>query len=444
MQKKTKRTLLTLGVTAALAAAIPMGANASEAPQLTPSDTFTFTTTAPIAGAQAIRVIGGGEFGAVEIKRFDIGELKSAIAFGGQFDSPEILELLGTDAETLRKELESGKSLLDIAESKGISKQTLLQTQVDAMMKQVKEGITKQAEALITRKGNEPLRIQSMPGISFSIGGEAKAAIRIGSDLKDLLAFLGIDEETYMTELKSGKSLLDIAGTKGITKEQLIAFETEQFNKSIDEAVANGKLNAEEATKMKEDFAANVEKRITGQGVFFTKPVELKDGAFGQRLEIFSQGLKDVMPLMQGKIGVGGSIAISLNNEELLKFLGIDQETFLTELKSGKSLLDIAGTKGITKEQLIAFETEQFNKKIDEAVAGGKLTAEQAAKLKEENAANVEQRISGGGLGFGFSISTKPIRIEKFEGHGVPAEKIQQLEKFDLQKLKQAQIVPLT
>jgi hypothetical protein len=96
-----------------------------------------------------------------------------------------------------------------------------------------------------------------------------------------------------MTEIKSGKSLLQIAESKGITKEQLIEFETKQFTAKIDQAVKDGNLTEAQAAEMKVEFTADVEQRLNGKGMFFTKGVKVElskpaGGAINLPLEITS------------------------------------------------------------------------------------------------------------------------------------------------------------
>lgn len=72
-----------------------------------------------------------------------------------------------------------------------------------------------------------------------------------------------------------------------------------------------------------------------------------------------------------------------LGGEELATFLGIDVATLRSELRSGKSLAQIAEEHGKTREELKTFLTEQLRTKLDQAVADGRLTEEEAdAKLQ--------------------------------------------------------------
>lgn len=410
MKKKTKG-WMALGVTAVLAAAIPMGANAAE-----------------------VNTGEGLSSSAIAVKTFNISEDRlnspgKTSTTGSAMSirigvSAEIAKLLGVDSDTLSKELESGKSLLEIAESRGVSKESLLEAQVSALTKpledavkagrltqekadQLKANLIKNAEAIITNKGIASIA----PMMPVQGNMSSSVTVSIAPD-QELLTFLGIDKETFQSELKNGKSLLQIAETKGITKAQLIEFESKQFAANIDQAVKAGRLTDEQAAKIKEDFAKHAEQRLDGKAIFAlpTGSATSIQGGVQMLDSITIDKLSSIGDLPQLPGVEGHAIAVSiLPDQELLTFLGIDKETFQSEIKNGKSLLQIAESKGITKTQLIEFESKQFVANIDQAVQAGTMTEEQATKLKENFAASAEQRLTGGP---GFAL---PVRIEHFD-----------------------------
>ncbi len=75
--------------------------------------------------------------------------------------------------------------------------------------------------------------------------------------------------------------------------------------------------------------------------------------------------------------------------EEIATFLGISAEDLRTQLKT-KSLGEIAGHK---KPELVTFLTDAVNKRVDEAVAGGRITQEQADKIKAETADRITKLV---------------------------------------------------
>lgn len=69
--------------------------------------------------------------------------------------------------------------------------------------------------------------------------------------------------------------------------------------------------------------------------------------------------------------------------EEAASVLGMDKDALRTALKD-KTLSQIAADKGIAEADLIAKLQSERSKKIDEAVKSGKLTKDQADKLKQK------------------------------------------------------------
>ena len=73
------------------------------------------------------------------------------------------------------------------------------------------------------------------------------------------------------------------------------------------------------------------------------------------------------------------------------KTIGVDEATIKSRLAAGESLAAIAGAK---KDALIAALVADENKRIDAAVTAGKLTADQATKLKANVTAHVTDRVN--------------------------------------------------
>jgi hypothetical protein len=71
--------------------------------------------------------------------------------------------------------------------------------------------------------------------------------------------------------------------------------------------------------------------------------------------------------------------------------LGIDATTLRSRLQAGETLAAIAGAK---KDALVAALIAEHTKRIDEALAAGKLTAERAKTLKDGLAAHINEEIN--------------------------------------------------
>lgn len=78
--------------------------------------------------------------------------------------------------------------------------------------------------------------------------------------------------------------------------------------------------------------------------------------------------------------------------EEVATFLNTTVAELKTQLDSGKTIAQIAGDK---TSALIDSLVASSNKRIDEAVAAGKMTAEQATQLKTETKQRITDMVNG-------------------------------------------------
>lgn len=84
----------------------------------------------------------------------------------------------------------------------------------------------------------------------------------------------------------------------------------------------------------------------------------------------------------------------------LLKEKGATDEEINSALNSGKTLYDFAIEKGLTDEEIKNYMISEKTKAIDDAIASGKITAEEGADAKtriQENSANCTFENQGNG-----------------------------------------------
>jgi hypothetical protein len=89
----------------------------------------------------------------------------------------------------------------------------------------------------------------------------------------------------------------------------------------------------------------------------------------------------------KGAVGPDRAATLTL----ISKTLGIDEATIKSRLAAGETLAAIAGSK---KDALIAALVADETKRIDAAVTAGKLTADQATKLKANLTAHVTEEVN--------------------------------------------------
>ncbi len=186
-------------------------------------------------------------------------------------------------------------------------------------------------------------------------GGTAVVATRgpFGPGMQNVLAiaatYIGISESELRTELRTGRSLADIAVAHGRTRDGLIAALTAEANKQIATAVDQPGTN------------------------------------FGP----------------SGRTGPGrpGVARITSDLAAAANYIGITEADLRTKLRAGQTLAQLAVASGKTRDGLIAAMVADATAKIDAAQAAGTLTAAQAAEKKARLTAHITAEVD----------STRPV-----------------------------------
>lgn len=169
-----------------------------------------------------------------------------------------LLSLLKTDAATLHKELNAGKSLADIAKEKGVDRQKvvdlLVAHQKARLAEAVKagkltqeqaskwsEGIQERAEKFVDRKG---------PFMQHHHGHAGHAG---KSRLDDTAQALGMTPKQLLDELKKGKSIAQVGKEKGISEDTIVSRLLEKEKARIQARIHR---TWDKANQVKQDDAA--------------------------------------------------------------------------------------------------------------------------------------------------------------------------------------------
>ncbi|MGB9663205.1 MAG: hypothetical protein ACPL5F_14540 [Moorellaceae bacterium] len=151
-----------------------------------------------------------------------------------------------------------------------------------------------------------------------------------------------------------------LADNLGIDADELLAAVKETALDMVNEAVDEGKLDADQAEKMKEAIE------------------EGKFPPFG--------------PMGGSPGGPGGK-----HLEDMAQILGMTTDELKTQMEKGKKLEDLAQEKGLTQEQLREKMMELRIQEIQQAVKDGKLSQDKADEMIER----MKNAPQGGELGFG-------------------------------------------
>lgn len=156
----------------------------------------------------------------------------------------------------------------------------------------------------------------------------------------DAAAVLGVSVEELQEQLKQGKSLADIAASKGMSKDKLVQALTAKTAARLDAAVKSGKLAADTAGRLKEKLADK-----------WTERVEMKGFAFAP-----NHGNREHRQMMAGQF------------TRIAAMIGISKEELEKRLNEGKSLAEIAEAEGISRQTLIARIKEDLTPVLEKMI----------------------------------------------------------------------------
>ncbi|HEU5362089.1 MAG TPA: hypothetical protein VFU56_02050 [Gaiellaceae bacterium] len=190
------------------------------------------------------------------------------------------------------------------------------------------------------------------PGGPFSDhdGGLASAA-----------TYLGISRSDLLTQLRSGKTLAQVAAaTSGKSAAGLVDALVADAKAQLAQAVTDGRLTQAQADRIEQDLKQRITDRVnrTGPG----------PGGPGDRHH-----------------GPGDALAAAAT------YLGSSQSDLMAQLRTGKTLGEIAdATSGKSKAGLVAALVAQEKSELAQAVQDGRLTQAQADAM----ATDIEDRVT--------------------------------------------------
>ena len=190
---------------------------------------------------------------------------------------------------------------------------------------------------------------------------------------------LGMTSQDLMTELRSGKTLADVAKEKNVSTDDLKAAIVTTVGAQIAQAVTDGKLTQAQADKAK---------------------TQLNNLSLDQPW--FNRG--------QGNMpGVRFAMGQEVLNAAAQK-LGMQPQDLTAELRNGKTLTDVAKEKNVSPDDLKAAIVAAVDAKIDQAVKDGNLTQTQADQIKAQVGKMTLDQFFGMGMGRGFGPGTNGFK----------------------------------
>lgn len=184
-----------------------------------------------------------------------------------------------------------------------------------------------------------------------------------GGQLPEGIAkIFGSDRAGIQKQLQAGKTLAQIASEKGLDTKNLTKKIEVILDQRLDKAVKDGKLTKEKAAALKKKNADKASSIVNDKWLGRGHKHEL--GAF--------QGVK----------------------QQIQTSLGIDSDTLKKQLHAGQSLAELAQAKGISGQDLSNKIKEKVFANIDQALQEGKLSSDEAAKMKSEVPIKIQSMLS--------------------------------------------------
>jgi hypothetical protein len=204
-------------------------------------------------------------------------------------------------------------------------------------------------------------------GIAVLGGGGAAYAVTKAND-NPRQAFLG-----------------DVAKRLNVTPDQLNNALKGAFDDRLQAAVKAGKLTQAQADAIKKKVAA------AGGGVPFIGPGIAGAAAGGPKMRFFHRGGPFVGPAI-----VGGPIKDGVSAAS--KYLGMTNQQLVRQLRSGKSLAQIAGAQKKSVDGLKSAITAAVKSDLDKAVASKKITSDQESKILSGLNSRLDELVNRKGL----------------------------------------------
>jgi uncharacterized protein YidB (DUF937 family) len=192
-----------------------------------------------------------------------------------------------------------------------------------------------------------------------------------GHKLDDVASILGLTTDELRTQLQGGKTLGQIAQDKGISADDLVSQMVAKLTERLNQAVADGRITQAQAdTKL-----ADADQRFRAL-LDRTWPAD-------------RSGFK-------ARDGVGRGAGPMMGDvQALADSLGIDLDTLRQAVVGGQTIAEAAAAQGVSAEQLKAAALDAATKRLDQAVADGKIDQARADALKAELADHIDGWING-------------------------------------------------
>jgi hypothetical protein len=170
--------------------------------------------------------------------------------------------------------------------------------------------------------------------------------------LQEAATYLGISEQTLMTDLQGGKSLADVAATiSGKSASGLITSLVSAETTAIDNLVSSGKITASQAATLEANLTSMITRFVNGTHPFTGRGARLPEAGAGAALQAAASAI------------------------------GITPSQLASDLAGGQTVAAVAGAHSVSTSTVESAVIAAVDKQIAALQSSGRLTATQASQL---------------------------------------------------------------
>ncbi len=181
-----------------------------------------------------------------------------------------VTDALGLSAGELRDGLASGKTLAELAEDQGLSRDEFVAAIVDSITEAVDKGVEEgaiDADRAAEMLADLPDRVDEMidkgPGELHRHGPRHhRGGPGLQGASEEVQGLLGLSAEEMRSALAEGQSLADLAQQQGVSIDALTDVLIAGAEERIDAAVADGKIDADRAEEMRDRLEEMIDDAI--------------------------------------------------------------------------------------------------------------------------------------------------------------------------------------
>jgi polyhydroxyalkanoate synthesis regulator phasin len=173
-------------------------------------------------------------------------------------------EALGITEDELRTALEGGQSIAQVAEAEGVDVQTVvdaLVAEATARLSELEASLPERMTELVNREG---LPERHGPG-GLGLPGGHHGRHLLGAGLDAAAEAIGITDDELRTALEGGQSIAEVAEANDVDVQTVIDALVAAATEHIDQAVTDGRIDADRAEELKADLTERITARVNGE-----------------------------------------------------------------------------------------------------------------------------------------------------------------------------------